>query len=159
VLVAVVVDSSGSTARSVSARPNRGFGRPVAWCAPVLHGVHHIYERRAWARPRFCRPTAPAKLPASTDRRHRILDYALLGRCDCCSACGGRTRPDDHLSPIAWGQWTFWVSSPLTRPRRIPIGIDRRCAVARTMATSPLGGGCRFRGRLPNVCGPPSTEL
>ena len=41
------------------------------------------------------------------DRRHRILDYALLGRCDCCSACGGRRRPDDletHLSPIARGQ-------------------------------------------------------
>jgi len=116
VLVAVVVDSSGSTAHSVSTRPNRGFGRPVAWCAPVLHALHHVYERRAWARPRFCRPTAPAKLPASTDRRHRILDYALLGRCDCCSACGARRRPDDletHLSPIGWepvnflGQFAF----------------------------------------------------
>jgi hypothetical protein len=47
VLVAVVVDSSSSTARSVSTRPNQGFGRPVAWCAPVLHGLHHVYER--WA--------------------------------------------------------------------------------------------------------------
>jgi hypothetical protein len=33
VLVAVVVDWSGSTAYSVSTRPNRGFARPVAWCA------------------------------------------------------------------------------------------------------------------------------
>ena len=28
-----VVDWSGSTARSVSTRPNRDFARPVAWCA------------------------------------------------------------------------------------------------------------------------------
>src|SRR5712691_9252858 len=43
VLVAVVVDSSGSTARSVSTRPNRGFGRPVAWCA---HGAARLASRQ-----------------------------------------------------------------------------------------------------------------
>ncbi len=38
--VAVVVDWSGSTARSVSTRPNRGFARPVAWSAPNSEGRH-----------------------------------------------------------------------------------------------------------------------
>jgi len=68
VLVAVVVDSSGSSARSVSTRPEPGLRPTIRLVRPVLHGLHSRLRTPSLSRPRFCRPTAPAKLPASTDR-------------------------------------------------------------------------------------------
>ena len=78
-----------------------------------------------------------------TDHRHRILNYALLGQCDCCSACEGRRRPDGletHLSPIAWGPVNFVGQFAFDPATAHPHGIDRRCAVARTTAASPPSG-------------------